>query len=240
MATPHNIANKNEIAETVLLPGDPLRAKYIAENFLNNAKQVTSVRNMLGFTGTWNGNPITVMGSGMGGPSAGIYSYELFSFYDVEKIIRIGTSGGLQEKIQPGEMVFAMTASTDSNYAYQYKLPGSFSPCGDFSLLDAAVKSARKHNFTFHTGSIFSSDLFSSYNAMGERESWLPWARMGCLAQDMETFALYCNAAWLNKKALSIVTVTDCCVTGRCLADEDRLTGLEPMFTVALETAFSE
>ena len=239
MATPHNNAEKEQIARVVLLPGDPLRAKYIAQNFLDNSQQVTNVRGMLGFTGTWNGRPVTVMGSGMGGPSAGIYSYELFSCYNVDRIVRVGTAGGLQKEITPGDMVFAMTACTDSNYAYQYKLPGSFSPCADFGMLSAACGFAERQGFAFHAGSVFSSDLFSSYNAMGEKESWQPWARMGCLAQDMETFALYCNAAWLGKKAFSIVTVTDCCVTGHGLAENLRLSALEPMFKVALEAAFS-
>lgn len=235
MPTPHNSAQKSEVAKTVLLPGDPLRARYIAQKYLPDSVQITSVRNMLGFTGSWNGIPVTVMGSGMGGPSAGIYSYELFAHYGVDRIIRLGTAGGLQADIEPGQVVFAMTASTDSSYAYQYRLPGSFSPAADFDLLESAVKAARSKGIPFRAGPVFSSDLFSEYNALGPEESWKPWARMGCLAQDMETFALYCNAAWLGRKALSILTHTDSCATGASIAPNDRMTSLHPMFEIALE-----
>lgn len=243
MATPHNKAAAiGDIAKTVLLAGDPLRALYVAEKYFTDVRKITDTRNMLGFTGTWNNIPITVMGSGMGGPSIGIYSYELYTEYNVENIIRIGTSGGLQEQLEPGDLVFAMTASTDSNWAHQYKLPGTFSPCATYNLLSKAINKANEHNFRYHVGSIFSSDLFSSYNALNvttDEESWKPWARMGCLAQDMETYALYSTAAWLNKKALTILTHTDSCVTGKSLADNQRITALEPMFIVALETALS-
>lgn len=237
MATPHNAARPGDIAPVVLFPGDPLRAQYIADRYLAGSRQVTGVRNMLGFTGTWNGTPVSVMGSGMGGPSAGIYSYELFRFYGVEKIIRIGTAGGLQPELEPGALVFAMTASTDSNYAAQYRLPGTYSPCAAFGLFRQAVQAAERNRIPFTAGGIFSSDMFSSYNALGEQESWEPWARMGCLAQDMETYALYCTAACQGKQALSLLTVTDSCATGHSLADGQRMTALEPMFTVALETA---
>jgi purine-nucleoside phosphorylase, family 1 (deoD) len=237
MATPHNAASSVQIAKTVLLPGDPLRARYIAQKYLPDSVQITGVRNMLGFTGSWQGKPLTVMGSGMGGPSAGIYSYELFKLYGVESIIRIGTAGGLQESIAVGDLVVAMNASTDSNYAYQYRLPGTYSPSADFSLLERAVSSARARSLNLHVGSVFSSDLFSEYNALGPEESWKPWARMGCLVQDMETYALYCNAAWLGKKAVSILTHTDSCVTGEGLPEEKRLTALHSMFEVALEIA---
>lgn len=238
MATPHNAANAGDIAQDVILPGDPLRAQFMAEKYLSDVRKVTGVRNMLGFTGTWNGKPVTIMGSGMGGPSAGIYSYELFKFYGVSRIIRTGTSGGLQPQLEPGDLVFAQTASTDSAWAHQYKLPGTFSPAADFDLLEKAAASARAHGFRYFAGGILSSDLFSDYNALNETTGepcWKPWARMGCLAQDMETYALYCNAAWLGKKALSIITHTDSCVTGKSLPDEKRMTALEPMFTVALE-----
>ena len=236
MSTPHNAASTAQIAKTVLLPGDPLRAQYIAQKFMPDSVQVTAVRGMLGFTGSWNGKPLTVMGSGMGGPSAGLYAYELYSHYGVETIVRVGTAGGLQESLGLGDLVFAMTASSDSNYAYQYRLPGTFAPSTDFSLLEKAVGAARAVGIPFHAGPVFSSDLFSSYSALGPEESWKPWSRMGCLAQDMETYALYCTAAWLGKKALSIMTHTDSCVTGKGLVPEQRMTALLPMFTVALET----
>jgi purine-nucleoside phosphorylase len=240
MATPHNAARPLEIAKSVLLPGDPLRAQYVAARYMKDSVQITSVRGMLGFTGTWQGHPLTVMGSGMGGPSAGIYSYELFSHYGVEKIVRIGTSGGLQENMPLGALVLAMTASTDSAYAHQYRLPGSFSPCADYALLERAVSSARTRGVDFRVGSVFSSDLFSEYNALGPEESWKSWARMGCLAQDMETFALYCNAHWLGKRALSILTHTDSCVTGKGIEAERRMEALQPMFEVALDAALGD
>ncbi|MCQ2594532.1 MAG: purine-nucleoside phosphorylase [Treponemataceae bacterium] len=237
MSTPHNSAQPGDIAPSVLLPGDPLRAKYVAEKYLTGAKQITGVRNMLGFTGMYGNTPVTVMGSGMGGPSCGIYSYELFSFYNVEQIIRIGTAGGLAQNLKVGDLVFAMTASTDSNWAHQYNLNGSFSPCGDFELLNKAVEFARKKNFGYAVGSVFSSDLFSQYDASNQttgEESWRPWARMGCLAQDMETFALYSTASWLKKRALSILTHTDSCINNEHLPAEKRLSALEPMFETAL------
>jgi len=234
MSTPHNNAEKGDIAKTVLLPGDPLRAKHLADHYLKNVREITTTRNMLGFTGTWQGKDVTVMGSGMGGASAGIYAHELFAFYGVERIIRIGTSGGLQAFLELGDMVFAMTASTDSNYAYQYQLPGNYSPCADFSLMQKAVNTATEKGYRWFAGGVFSSDMFSDYNALGAEQSWKPWAKMGCLAQDMETFALYCVAAHVGKKAFSILTHTDSCVTGNSLADSQRLTALEPMFLTAL------
>jgi purine-nucleoside phosphorylase len=221
------------------MPGDPLRAKYIADNFLDTAREVTGVRNMLGFTGLYRGKPVTVMGSGMGAPSAGLYSYELFSIYGAERIIRIGTAGGLVPEVQVGDIVLAMTASTDSNYAHQYSLRGSFSPSGSFRLLELAAASARRREIPFHAGGVFSSDLFSQYNALGG-DSWKPWGRMGALVQDMETYALYCNGAHLKKEVLSILTMTDSCVTGTGLPDSQRITALHGMFEVALDCIATE
>lgn len=244
MSTPHNKASESDVAKTVLLPGDPLRAEYIANNFLENAKKITDVRNMFGFTGTYNGKPITVMGSGMGGPSCGIYSYELFKFYNVDRIIRIGTAGGLQPHLIPGDLVFATTASTDSAWANQYKLPGTFSPSVDYPMLQAAVESATKRNISHYVGGVFSSDCFSDYSALYEvtnAPSWKPWARMGVLAHDMETYALYSTAAWTGKRALSILTHTDSCVDPKLfLSDEQRMPALEKMFLVALDVATQE
>lgn len=234
MSTPHNGASVHQIAKTVILPGDPLRAQYIAEKFLPDSVQITSVRNMLGFTGSWKGIPVTVMGSGMGGPSAGIYAYELFHEYSVEKIIRTGTAGGLQSEIGLGHLVFAMTASTDSAWAHQYSLSGTYSPCTDFSLLEKAVAIARKESIPFHAGSVFSSDFFSEYNALGSEESWKKWAKMGCLAQDMETYALYSTAAWLGKRAFSVLINAGSCVTGENLSQDKMIVSLNAMCAVAL------
>jgi len=237
MPTPHNSATEQQVAKAVLFPGDPVRAQYIAKEFLEGALQITNVRNITGYTGSWKGKIVTVMASGMGGPSAGIYSYELFKLYGVEKIIRIGTAGALQSECEIGSIAIALSASTDSNYASQYRLPGTFSPCADLSLLEKAVAAARSISADFHAGSIFSSDFFSDYNALGPELSWKLWAKMGCLAQDMETYSLYCNAAWLGKKALSILTITDSCVTGKGLEPDKRMIALKPMITIALEAA---
>lgn len=231
--TPHNRALKGEIAPIVLAPGDPLRAKMVAERYLANARLVTDVRNVLGYTGKFDGRDVSVMATGMGAPSIGIYSYELFTEYDVQTIIRIGTSGGLQSDIEVGDLILAMTASTDSSWAHQYQLKGTYSPCCDASLLLSAVKICEMRHIPFHAGMVFSSDLFSSYNALGA-DSWRPWARMGALAQDMETYALYSTAAWTGKKALSVLTMTDSCVSGEGLPSEQRMTALYPMVEVAL------
>lgn len=234
--TVHNRAQKTDIAPVVLAPGDPLRAKLVAQHFLSEACLVTDVRNMLGYTGFYQNKPVSVMATGMGGPSIGIYSYELFSAYDVKAIIRIGTCGGLKKQVAVGDLVAAMTASTDSAWAHQYNLKGTLSPCCDSDLLLTALAHAKSLMIPCHSGMVFSSDLFSSYNALGD-ESWKAWARMGALAQDMETYALYATAAWTGKRALSLLTMTDSCVTGEGFAPEMRSTGLFPMIEVALRTA---
>lgn len=233
--TPHNRAAKGEIAKSVLLPGDPLRAEFAAENFLDNAQLVTDVRNVLGYTGTYKGIPVTVMASGMGGPSAGIYSYELFTEYDADRIIRIGTSGGLQKELSVGSLVLAMSASTDSGWASQYDLHGTFSPVPDFGLFMAAAESASSLGYDYTAGMVFSSDCFSQYNALGP-DSWKKWAAIGALVQDMETYALYSTAMYTHKRALSILTMTDNCVTGESFKPEDRMKGNSAMIEVALET----
>ncbi|MDT4763281.1 purine-nucleoside phosphorylase [Sphaerochaeta sp. PS] len=234
--TPHNKARKGDIANVVLAPGDPLRARFVAEKFLSDARLVTDVRNVLGYTGTYRGKAVTVLATGMGGPSVGIYSYELFTEYDVGAIIRIGTCGGLQDSLAVGDLVLAMTASTDSAWAHQYNLKGTLSPCCDPSLLLCALEKVKALGYPCQAGMVFSSDLFSSYNALGA-DSWQAWARMGALAQDMESYALYATAAWCRKRALSILTMTDSCVTGEGFSDEMRWTGLFPMIEVALEVA---
>jgi purine-nucleoside phosphorylase len=235
--TPHNTAKEGDIAPTVLMPGDPLRARFVAENYLENAREVTGVRNMLGFTGTWHGKPVSVMGSGMGAPSMGIYSFELFAYYGVQNIIRIGTCGGMTADIDVGDLVFAMTASTDTNYAHQYRLHGTFSPAADYGLLEKAVSAARSHGFRHWVGPILSSDTFSLYSALPPDEGWKRWARMGCAATDMECYALYCNAAWLQKRALTILTCSDSNVTGHEMSPKERQEALGAMFTVGLEIA---
>ena len=246
--TPHNAALPGDIAQTVLMPGDPLRAKYLAENYLDDVREWNSVRNMLGYTGKWKGKPVSVMGSGMGAPSIGIYSFELFSHYGVERIIRIGTCGGMTDDVIPGDLVFALAASTNTNYASQYRLGGTFSACADFGLLEQGVAAARStgskeslgseesQGCRFTVGNVFSSDYFSSYSAEGD-DGWQKWARMGCVACDMESYALYCNAAYLGKKALTILTCTDSCVTGAGLPADKRMTALTNMFMVGLSIA---
>ena len=235
--TPHNAAKGGEIAPFVLMPGDPLRAKHLADNYLEGARQFTAVRNILGYTGEYKGKRLSVMASGMGGPSMGIYSYELFSFYEVEAIVRIGTCGALTSALQVGDLAFAMTASSDSNYAHQYGLHGNFAPCADYGLLERGVAIARARGYRHWVGSAFCSDVFSLYNALGAEESWKKWARMGCAATDMESFALYCNAAYLGKKALAMFTCSDSNVSRAEMSPDERQTALDHMFDVALEMA---
>lgn len=235
--TPHNAARAGDIAPFVLMPGDPLRARRLAESRLDQVREVTSVRNMLGFTGLYRGVPVSVMGSGMGAPSMGIYSYELFSFYDVKSIVRIGTCGGLTDAIEVGDLVIAMTASTDSNYARQYELAGTFSPCADFGLLEGAVRSARSRSIPHWVGGILSSDVFSLYSALPPEKGWRRWARMGCAATDMECFALYCNAAYLGARALTLLTCSDSNVSRKEMSPEERQNSLDSMFDVALDLA---
>ena len=184
--TPHNQAKKGEIAKTVLMPGDPLRAKFIAETYLENPRGFNTVRNMLGYTGTFEGKEISVMGSGMGMPSIGIYSYELYHFYDVEAINRIGSAGGIADHVKLRDVVIGMGACTDSNYAAQYRLPGTFAPTADFGLLEKAVSLARAQGVPFHVGNLISSDLFYGDYA----DSLTDWKKKGVLAVEMEAAAL--------------------------------------------------
>ncbi len=229
--TPHNGAKKGEIAKTVLMPGDPLRAKYIAETYLENPVQVTSVRNMLGFTGTYKGKEITVMGGGMGMPSMGIYSYELYHFYDVDQIIRIGSAGSLQDKVELMDVVIAMGACTDSNYAYQYGLPGTFAPIADYELLARAAEAAGKLGTKAVVGNVLSSDIFYNVDS-GVNDKW---RNMGVLAVEMETAALYMNAAAAGKKALCLLTISDLVFGEEKLSAEERQLGFGKMIEIALE-----
>ena len=232
MATPHNQAEMGQIAESILLPGDPLRAKFIAENFLENVTKFNSVRNMLGFTGTWNGKRVSVMGTGMGCASIGIYSYELIHFYGVKNLIRVGSCGSIQENLPVGNLVMAMGASTDGNFAHQYHLPGTYSATASYELLEKAVRSAAAHGYPCRVGNVLSSDLFYT-----ETPEWKQWAKMGLLSVEMESYALYCNANRANVRALGIFTVSDSIVTGEGLSAEERQTGFTNMMQVALETA---
>ena len=203
--TPHNNAKKGDIAKKVLLPGDPLRAKYIAETYLENPVCFNTVRNMFGYTGTYKGQEVSVMGSGMGMPSMGIYSYELFNFYDVDKIIRIGSAGALQDDINVMDIVIAMGACTDSNYASNYCLPGTFAPTANYELLARAVEVAKEQGTPVHVGNVVSSDVFYSDDPTKQDA----WRKMGVLCAEMECAALYMNAARAGKQALGILTISD-------------------------------
>ena len=231
--TPHLTAKEGDFARTVLMPGDPLRAKYIAENFLTDAVLVNNVRGVNGYTGMYNGKRVSVMASGMGMPSMGIYSYELFKFYDVDNIIRIGTAGSLQPDLKIRDLAIAMGACTDSNYAAQYELPGTFAPIASFDLLRKAVDQAEKMgNVGYKVGNVASSDVFYS-----ERPTMEAWQKMGVLAVEMETAALYMNAARTGKNALTICTISDSLVTGEITTSEERQTSFADMMKVALEIA---
>jgi purine-nucleoside phosphorylase len=231
--TPHIEAKEGAFAKTVLMPGDPLRAKYIAETYLENPVQVTGVRNMLGFTGTYQGKEVSVMGGGMGMPSIGIYSYELFNFYGVDNIIRIGSAGGLQDDIKLMDIVIGMGACTDSNYASQFNLPGTFAPIADYDLMSRAIEAAKAQGARFHVGNVVSSDVF--YNAddtVNDR-----WKSMGALAVEMEAAALYMNAAKAGKKALCILTISDHLYTSESLSAHERQVGFNQMMEIALSIA---
>ena len=229
-------AKKNEIADTVLMPGDPLRAKFIAENYLEHAVCYNQIRGMCGYTGNYKGTPVSVQGSGMGMPSMGIYSYELFHEYDVNNIIRIGTAGSFHENVKVGEIVLALAASTDSNWQHTYHLAGTFSPCADFGLLIKAKEQAEAMGLTYHAGNILSSDVFYE-----DREGWWnSWAKMGCLAVEMEAAALYMNAARLGKHALCICTISNHFEHEFELTAEEREKQLTDMIELALNTAIQK
>ena len=233
MSTPHNRANKGDFARTVLLPGDPLRAKYIAETFLTDVVLVNSVRNMFGYTGYYKGKKVSVMGSGMGMPSIGIYAHELFEQYDVEQIIRIGSCGAYQPQCKLFDVIIAQGSCTNSNWASQYNLGGTFSAIADWDLLKRAYDVAQKLNVPTHVGNVLSSDIF--YN--DRPEVWKNWARMGCLAVEMESYALYSIAAALNKKALTILTVSDSFCFKEETTAEQREKSFKQMMEIALEIA---
>ncbi|MEE0439207.1 MAG: purine-nucleoside phosphorylase [Ruminococcus sp.] len=232
MATPHNQANRGEIAKTVLMPGDPLRAKWIAETFLTDPYCYNTTRNMLGYTGTYQGIPISVQGSGMGIPSIGIYSYELFTEYEVDRILRVGTAGGIHPSVQLRDIVLGQGACTDSNYAAQYHLPGTFAPIASFALLEQAAAAARAAKIPVHIGNLLSSDVFYA-----EQNTFPQWQRMGVLAVEMEAAGLYLNAARTGKQALCLATISDLPLTGTATSAEERQTTFRSMIQVALDTA---
>ncbi len=237
--TPHINAEPEDFAKTVLMPGDPHRSKYIAESFLDDAVLVNDVRGVQGYTGTYKGKRVSVMASGMGMPSIGIYSYELFNFFHVENIIRVGSAGAYSEKVKLRDIVIAQGASTDSSYINQFCLQGSFSPIADYSLLEHCVNNARKAGINFHVGNLFSTDVFYSdvENNPNHEKVYEKWGEMGVLAVEMEAAALYINAARSGKRALAICTISDSLVTGESLPASERATSFNDMIKLALETA---
>ena len=232
MPTPHNNASPGDFAKTVLMPGDPLRAKFIAETFLENPVLVNNVRGIQGYTGTYKGVPVSVMASGMGMPSIGIYSYELYTQYGVENIIRVGSAGAMRADMELGSVMAGMGACTNSRYAEQYELGGTFAPICDFDLLMAAVESARELGVKMPVGNLYSSDTF--YDA-AERN--MKFAKMGVMAVEMEAAALYCNAAYTGKRALAICSISDNLITGEELDADARQTNFTNMMKIGLEIA---
>lgn len=231
--TPHINATPSDFAKTVLMPGDPLRSKFIAENFLENARLVNNVRNVQGYTGTYKGTPVSVMASGMGMPAIGIYSYELFNFFGVDNIIRIGSTGALVPEVKIRDIVIGMGCCTNSNYARQFNLPGNYAPIANYSLLSEAIKASEKVGVNYHVGNILSSDTFyDADETVNDR-----WARMGVMCVEMEGAALYMNAAYAHKRALVILTVSDSLVTHEATTAEERQNSFTEMMEVALETA---
>ena len=231
--TPHITANYGDFAETVLMPGDPLRAKFIADNFLKDAKLVNNVRGVNGYTGTYNGKRVSVMASGMGQPSIGIYSYELFNFYGVKNIIRIGSCGSFDKDLHVRDIIIALGACTNGNYAMQYNRPGTFCPIADFNLAKRAAELCEKAGVNYKVGNIFSSDMF--YDDMN---SGMQWAKMGVLGVEMESAALYCNAARAGKSALCICTVSDSFLhPEENTTAEERQNSFTQMMKIALELA---
>lgn len=235
MPTPHNAATEGQIAKVVLMPGDPLRAKYVADTYLCDVSCFNEVRNMLGFTGTYQGVPISVMGSGMGMPSIAIYSYELYHFYGVETIIRIGSAGGIGPDVRLRDVLIGQAACTNSNFAAQYGLPGTMAPIADFGLLRTAAEEAERQGARYHVGNLLSSDVFYSERADSEA-----WAEMGVLGIEMEAAALYLNAIKARRKALGIMTVSDLPLTGEALPASERQTSFTEMMEIALAVAVSE
>lgn len=229
----HIAAKKGEIAETVLMPGDPLRAKFIAENFLEEAECYSEIRNMYGFTGRYKGVPVSIQGSGMGMPSMGIYSYELINDYDVKRIIRIGTAGSFHKDIKIKDIVLGLSASTDSNFSHLFKADGTYAPTASWDLILRAKKAADELEIPVHAGNIVSSDVFYKM----QEDWWKTWQRLGVLAVEMEAAALYMHAAWFGIDALAILTISDHFVTGERATAEERQNSFTNMMKIALEAA---
>ena len=229
--TPHITAKKGDFARTVLMPGDPLRSKFIAETYLENSVLVNNTRGVHGYTGTYKGKRVSVMASGMGIPSIGIYSYELFNFYGVENIIRVGTAGGISDSVKLRDVVLGMSAYTDSGYGRQF-FPGNLAPCCSFSLLEKAVAAARSMGIEPNVGALYSSDVFYD-----EADNAGKLRKLGVLAVEMEAAALYMNAARAGKNALAICTVSDHLFRGEALPAEERQIGFTRMMEIALEIA---
>ena len=228
--TPHIAARPGDIADTVIMAGDPLRVKFIAEHYLDNPVLFNQVRGMLGYTGTRGGRRLSLMGHGMGGPSIGIYTYELFHFYDVQTIIRLGSAGSLQPDLQVGDLVVATGACTNSNYAAQYELPGTFAPIADFDLARRAVEACQRRGYPHRVGNVLSSDTFYTANPHNDR-----WQRMQVLAVEMEIAMLYMNAAEAGRHALGICTVSDHILTGQATTAEERQTTFTRMMDIAFD-----
>ncbi|MBD5159721.1 MAG: purine-nucleoside phosphorylase [Ruminococcus sp.] len=233
MPTPHNNAEIGDIAPVVIMPGDPLRAKFIAENYLEKPVCYNEVRGMYGYTGTYKGKRISVQGSGMGIPSMAIYSWELFNLYDVQTIIRTGTAGAIADNVNLRDIIIAMSASTNSAYATQYNLSGTYAPTASWKPLSEAVRITENKNIPYHVGNIFSSDTFYDDNS----ESLRQWQKMGVLGIEMETAGLYMNASRTGKNALCILTVSDCPLKNLSTTAEERQSGFRTMMEIALETA---
>lgn len=232
LPTPHIGAHEGEIADKVIMAGDPLRAKFMAETFLTNPVQYNAVRGMLGYTGEYKGKRVSVQGHGMGMPSIGIYTYELFNFYGVKRIIRTGSAGAYHPDLELGDVVFAQGACSDSNYANQYNLAGTFAPIADFGMLRAAVDKAESMGINYKVGNLLSSDVFYGDDA----EAWKRWQKMGVLAVEMEAAALYMNAARSGNQALCICTISDSLVYGTACSAEQRQTSFTNMMEIAFDT----
>ena len=231
--TPHIHATPDDIAPTVLMPGDPLRAKFIAENYLTDAVLFNNVRGIHGYTGNYHGHRVSVMASGMGMPSIGIYSYELYHFFGVKNILRVGSAGGMQPHVHVRDIILGMGACTDSRYAAQYQLPGTFAPIADYDLLAIAKRIAAERSLAHHVGNLISSDVFYGDDPTASEK----WRKMGVLAVEMEAAALYMNAARAGRRALAICTVSDHLLTGEATTAEERQNSFTQMMEVALETA---